>query len=402
MADIKKTTLEDSINYLFILYAFLVPISRAGLSFLTAILFLLWLFSDNFKKRVDFLKSDKTVIYLVAFIALSILSLLWSDNVSSGIEYIRRYWYFLVLFVIASTIQKKFIEYAVSAFLAGMLLSEIISYGVFFELWSFKRATVEFPNPFMNHIQYSMLLAFTSLLLLNKIFYDQNIKLKVLYSLFFLTTTANLFLNSGRTGQVAFALSIFVVGFLNIKNKIMAFFAISTLVISIFYAAYQISPNFKERVHIGMSDINKIIDNKDYCASIGLRVGAWIVGGEIFLDNPILGIGSNGEMDVLKEYISKNHQEMECVKEMPSYHNFYIQTAVHLGIIGLFFYIMIFYNLLRINIRDKFYFNLTALFVTVYSVSSLVENMFHAQFPIAFFALFGGIFIAQNRIENEI
>ncbi|WP_294878120.1 hypothetical protein, partial [Sulfurimonas sp. RIFOXYB12_FULL_35_9] len=161
MADIKKTTLEDSINYLFILYAFLVPISRAGLSFLTAVLFLLWLFSDNFKKRVDFLKSDKTVIYLVAFIALSILSLLWSDNVSSGIEYIRRYWYFLVLFVIASTIQKKFIEYAVSAFLAGMLLSEIISYGVFFELWSFKRATVEFPNPFMNHIQYSMLLAFT-------------------------------------------------------------------------------------------------------------------------------------------------------------------------------------------------------------------------------------------------
>jgi len=107
-------------------------------------------------------------------------------------------------------------------------------------------------------------------------------------------------------------------------------------------------------------------------------------------------------MDVLKEYISKNHQEMECVKEMPSYHNFYIQTAVHLGIIGLFLYIMIFYSLLKINIRDKFYFNLAALFVTVYSVSSLVENMFHAQFPIAFFALFGGIFIAQHRIENEV
>jgi len=402
MADIKKLTFEDSINYLFILYAFLVPISRAGLSFLTAVLFLLWLFSDNFKKRIDFLKSDKTVIYLVAFIALSILSLLWSDNVSSGIEYIRRYWYFLVLLVIASTIQKKFIEYAVSAFLAGMLLSEIISYGVFFELWSFKRATVEFPNPFMNHIQYSMLLAFTSLLLLNKIFYEQNIKLKVLYSLFFLTTTANLFLNSGRTGQVAFALSIFVVGFLNIKNRIMAFFAISILVISIFYAAYQISPNFKERVHSGISDIHKIIYDKNYCTSFGLRAGAWSIGGEIFLDNPILGIGSNGEMDVLKEYISKNHQEMECVKEMPSYHNFYIQTAVHLGIIGLFLYIMIFYSLLKINIRDKFYFNLAALFVTVYSVSSLVENMFHAQFPIAFFALFGGIFIAQHRIENEV
>jgi len=42
------------------------------------------------------------------------------------------------------------------------------------------------------------------------------------------------------------------------------------------------------------------------------------------------------------------------------------------------------------------------IFVSVYSVSSLVENMFHEQFSAALLALFSGIFIAQNRIENEV
>lgn len=402
MTNIKKISLEDLINYLFVVYAFIIPISRAGVSFFTAVLFVLWLFSDNFKNKLLFLKSDKTSLYIVAFIAFSILSLIWSQNVLSGLDYIRRYWYLFILLVIASTMQKKFIEYAVSAFLASMLISEIISYGVFFEIWSFKRATVEFPNPFMNHIQYSMFLAFTSLLLLSKIFYEEHIKLKLLYGVFFLTTTANLFLNSGRTGQAAFIVSIFLVGFLNIKNRVLAFFSILILVATLSFAAYQISPNFNSRVQSGISDINKIIDEKKYCTSFGLRVGAWIIASEIIADNPILGIGTTSEMDALKEYISKNHQDMECVKEMPSYHNFYIQTAVDLGIVGLFLYVMIFYSLLRLKIRDRFYFNLAIIFIAVYSFSSLVENMFHAQIPMAFFALFGGIFIAWQRIENEV
>ncbi|WP_310442328.1 O-antigen ligase family protein [Sulfurimonas sp.] len=398
---LKNITINDYINYIFALYAFLLPISRSAISILSALLFILWLFSNDFKKKIEFIKSNRVILYFLAFVGFSILSLFWSENINSGIYYIRKYWYFLVILVIATTIQKRFIEYGTSAFLMGMLISEILSYGVFFELWHFKYATVDFPNPFMNHVQYSMFLAFTSLLLLNKIFYEQNIKLKIFYTLFFLTTTANLFLNAGRTGQAAFTISIFIVGFLNIKNKILAFFSILILVVSTFYIAYQTSPNFKTRFDIGVSDINKIIENEDYCTSFGLRLGAWSVGGEIFLDNPILGIGVTNEMDSLKDNITKNHTNMECVKDMPSYHNIYVQSAVHLGIIGLFLYLMIFYSILKLKIEDRYYFNLMIIFVSVYSVSSLVETMFHEQFSAALLALFSGIFIAQNRIENE-
>jgi hypothetical protein len=63
---------------------------------------------------------------------------------------------------------------------------------------------------------------------------------------------------------------------------------------------------------------------------------------------------------------------------------------------------MIFYNLLTLNIHDRFYSNLAIVFVSVYAISSLVENMFHEQFPMVFFAFFSGILIAQKRLEDEI
>ena len=390
------------INYLSVIYAFLLPVSRGGISILTALLFISWLFSEDFKSRVGFLKSDRTIFYILAFVGFSLLSLLWSENIPSGIYYIRKYWYFLSIFVIAAVVEKRYLHYMISAFLSGMLLSEIISYGVFFELWSFKNATVDFPNPFMSHIQYSMFLAFTSLLLLSRIFYEKSFKPKIFYTLFFMTTTANLFINAGRTGQSAFALSLFIVGFLHVKNKIIAFLGMSVLLFGILFASYTISPNFKARVDAGASDIQNIISKEDYCSSIGLRLAVWQIGGEIFSKEPLLGIGVTNDMNALKQSIDNEHPNMECAKIMPSYHNFYVQTAVHLGLIGLFSYMMIFYSLLKSGIKDKFYSDLLIIFVSVYSISSLVENMFHEQFPAAFFALFCGIFLAKKRIEHEI
>jgi len=366
------------------------------------LLFVLWFFSDNFKEKINFLKFNKTILYLLAFIAFSLLSLLWSDNVSSGLYYIRKYWYFLPIFVIATTVSKKYINYAISAFLIGMFISEVISYGVFFEIWTFKRASVAFPTPFMNHIQYSVFLAFTALLLLNRLFYTFDLKYKIIYSLYFVSVTANLFMNAGRTGQVAFLVSIFVLLFLNFKNKFIALSATFVLVSSILFISYQISPNFQNRIQAGISDVHLITKKQNYNNSWGLRLGAWINASELISQNPILGTGVNNEMSAMRENIDKKHPKMLCVKKMPSYHNYYIQTTVRLGLIGLILYMMIYYSLIKLDIKNKEDYNLKIVFISVFMISALVENVFHEQFTQAIFALFVGIFLAQNRIEKEL
>ncbi len=402
ISKLQNISIDNYINYLFVLYAFLLPISRGGISILTALLFVLWLFSDNFKSKLEFIKSDKTTMYILAFISFSLLSLLWSNDPLGGLAYIRKYWYLLLIPIIASSVDKRYLVYAISAFLAGMLISETLSYSIFFELIKWKHGSPNDPTPFMNHLQYSMFLTFASLLLLNRFFFEKEIKIKIFYFLYFLVVTSNLFLNGGRTGHLAFAISIFAVGFLNIKNKFLAFFSMLLLASSIFYTAYHVSPVFKNRFDASVTETQNITDKGAFCGSFGSRLGMWIVGGEIFLENPILGVGVIKEIDEMVARVKERHPDKMCIIHLPSYHNMFVQSAVHLGIVGLFLYLMIFYTVLKLKIKNREYHNLMIIFVSVFCVSSLVETMFHEQFSMALFALFVGIFIGLSRMKNEV
>ena len=284
-----------------------------------------------------------------------------------------------------------------------MFISEILSYGIFFELWTTRHGDPSDPTPFMNHLDYSTFLTFTSLLLFNRFFNTHNVKIRIFYFVYFLFVTSNLFLNGGRTGQLAFAVALFVVGFTNIKNKFLAFFFMLFLLITIFYTAYQVSPNFKERSNEAKAELINIKSNDDgqYRGSFGQRLGAWIVGVEIIKDNPIIGVGVSTEMVALQQYIKEDPQlknkDLETVYYIFHYHNEYMQTTVQLGLIGLFLYFFIWYALLKLSIADKNINNLRIIFIVVFLTASNVETIFHNQFPMSLFALFVGIFIHYSK-----
>jgi O-antigen ligase len=401
---------EKAINIIIVIYAFLVPISRAGIVFFSALLILLWFF-NNLKAKVELIKSSTVIKVFILFIIYNIVSLLWSENLIAGLDYIRKYWYFLPMLVIFTSLKQEYIERAIIAFLMGMLISEILSYGIFFELWTLRHGSPDDPTPFMNHLQYSMFLTFTSLLLLNRVFFTQDIKLKLFYFIYFLFVTSNLFLNGGRTGHFAFAVSIFVVGFLNIKNKFVAFFSMLFLVVAIFYTAYQVSPVFQKRFDASTKEVSVIKDDESsssskYCGSFGARLGALIVGWDISKDNIFLGTGVGDAMSTLDEYLQEEkHKDKKCLYNAvvkTNFHNYYMQTLVQLGIIGLFLYLFFFYAVYKLDIKNKKYYNLMVIFLSVYSVSSLVENMFHQQFSMAIASLFIGMLLAISRIEKNV
>jgi len=386
------------INYLIIIYAFLLPISRSGISIITALLFLLWVLDANLKERLHTVFNNKTTQAIVLFFGFSIVSLLWSENKETGFITIITYWYLLPIFIFSTHVKFEELFKIISAFLFGMLISEILSYGIFFELWTLRHGSPMDPTPFMNHLQYAMFLTFASLLLFNRFFFETQLKWRIFYFIYFLTVTSNLFLNGGRTGHFAFAISIFVVGFLNIKNKFLAFFSMLALVSAIFFTAYHVSPVFKIRFDQAQVETSTISNDaaNQYNGSFGQRLGAWVVGIEIFKDHPILGTGTGSEMDALKEKIANQMPEMKMVENIAHYHNNYMAYIVSLGIIGLFLYLNIFYQVLKLDIQNKELSNLKYIFITVFSVASLVEYMFMAQFPLALFGLFVGIFISSS------
>ncbi len=291
--------INKNINYIIVVYSFCIPISRAGISIFSALLFILWFFKRNIKDDLKVIFKNKLILIFVIFVSYSGISLLWSSTLDEGFNYLGRYWFYLPILVIATSLDKKYLGYTITAFLFGMLISEILSYSIFFELINFKNVPSFDPTPFMNHLQYAVFITFTSLYLLNYlIFDDSNIKTKLLGIIFFITVTANLFVNGGRIGYIAFFITIFLVFLVNIKSKFKAIL-ISILTVGIVFSlAYKISPTFKTRLNNSINELAEI-KNGNFHTSFGQRLAMIYMSGEIAKDNLLFGVGIGDEMPVL-------------------------------------------------------------------------------------------------------
>jgi O-antigen ligase len=399
----KQINYNEYINYLIVVYAFTLPLSRAAIVFFSALIPLLWILEGDFQRKFKLLLLSKVLKVIIAFIVFNLLAVLWSDYMLQALEYIQKYWYFLPMFVIFTSIKKEYISKTLSAFILGMFVSEVISYGIYFEWWQFKNTLPENPSPFMHHIEYSVFLAFTALVLLGRIFNEENIKYTLLYIFFFATVSGNLFLTAGRTGQIAFILGLFVLAMLSFKNKLKAFFVsiiLSALVLGI---AFNVSTTFYERIMTGKESLVNVVEKKDYCSSWGSRVGVWIVAEDIMLEHPILGVGVSDNMTEFHNLLSANHPEMECIQgHLMHMHNQYIQVFTQMGLIGLVIFLGIFYAIIKLPIKDVEYRNIQYVYVVIVLFAFVSEVLYHRQFSMALFALIIGLLLAQNKVENEI
>jgi len=390
------------LNYTIVAYALVLPISRAGVSFFTAFVVLLWVIEGDFKYKASLLIKNKVIIAIMLFLGINILSLLWTNDMSSSVDYIRRYWYLLPIMVLYTSVKKEFIPTILSAFIIGMFVSEVISYGVYFDLWDFKHATKNNISPFMHHIEYSSFLAFTALILLSRIFSVEDIKLKILYSFFFVTMSGNLFLTAGRTGQIALILGLYVLALISFKNKFKAVFISTVLTVLLVTAAYNYSTTFHNRVYDAIDSTINVIQSKDYCSSWGSRVGAYITAQDIVVEHPILGAGISDNMDSFRHIVDQNYPYMKCIKALQHMHNQYLQVLTQLGFVGLFFFLFIFYNLGSVKLDSREFSTMKYLYLTVLTMAFIAEVLFHRAFSLALFSLVTGLLLAQNRVENEV
>lgn len=403
-----KINFEKSYFYFTIILAFLLPITKAGISLFIILLALLWFIEGDFKRKYQEIKSSKLLIAFLIFFSFSLLSVLWSNNLETALHIARKNTYFIIIFILATSLKKEHIQPIITSFLYAMFLSELVTYGVFFELWTFWHATPTYLSPIMHHIDYSVYLAFSAILLLNRIFSNRyTLKQKIFFGIFFLTVTGNLFLSIGRTGQVSFIGAIVVMSFIHFKISFKSILLSLVLICSILTSAYSLSDSFKQRVHQGYSDIQKIT-HLDFDNSLGVRAAFWITTYSIVKENPLFGIG-------LGDYIDET---AKLAKE-PEYsyfgdyafafltryhpHNQYLLIALQMGLTGLVLFFYIIYTLLKQKIDDPEVKELSILFSTVFFISCLSEPLLIKQFPLSLFILFMGIFaiFSITKVENK-
>lgn len=391
------------INYFFICLAFVLPLSRAGISFFSFLLVIAILFDRSIKVRFQNMISNNIIKAVLIFIGFNFLSLFWveSKNIYDALDYILKYCYFFSIFVALVYVKKEYIYKIISAFIFGLFISELISYSIFFELITYNNVSPLNPTPFMSHLDYSIFLAFGSLLLLSRFIYEKERKYKILYGFFFLSITINLFIIGGRTGQLAFFITLLVLFFGIFENKLKAMVLSLSVGIIIFSSAYAMSELFHSRVHLAVKDIQKVIDSNDYDSSWGKRVGAIIIATEITKENPIFGIGISDNMEFLRNSISNNSPELMHMIGYAHFHNQYLQILTQTGFIGLIIFLNIFYQIYKLKFNNNEFNVIKIILPTIFLVGFIGEPFLHKQFTMVLFAVFVGLLVAKNRIENE-
>jgi len=401
----KKINFGKTYYYFTLIFAFILPLSRAGVSAFIILLPIVWLFEGNYKQKWLKIEKEKSLLFLLLFMFVSLLSLLWTQNIEEAYGPLRLLLYFFSAFVIATSLDNKHIYSIITAFLYGMFISEIIAYGVYFELWHFKNATPQDPSPFMIHIEYSVFLAFTSILLLDRLVSKRyNFKEKIFIAIFFTTVTGNLFLSIGRTGQVALIAAIIVMSIIHFRLSLKTLFLSCAVLIAIYGLAYFISPNFQKRVITTQHDITKIVD-ANYNGSWGIRVLFWKTTANILQQHPF-GVGIGDFKDATKAELENKKYETLISADTKKFmshmhpHNEYLLILLESGLLGITAFFTFLFYFIRLKIKDGELKELSLLFITIYMTSFLAEPLLIKQFTLALFSLFLGLFIVAKSSKT--
>jgi O-antigen ligase len=338
---------------LLISLAFLLPLTVSGANSIIVIICFVWLFSGDYKAKYNQIMSSKLMIASIVFYCLHVIGMLWTEDLQWGLHILHKMWYFLLLFpILFNIVQRKYINYYLSAFLLAIALTEIASYLVWFELVEpFKNASVKNPTPFMSHISYNPILAFAIYLVLHEIFFNKKLTNLVFsfYSFFAISMTINMFITGGRAGQVAFFLMLSILIFqIFDKQRIKSLLVILIMIPSIFFTAYQFSDFFKLRVDSAITEALSYSD--ETYSSIGLRIYFSKNSFEVIKQNPIIGIGTG---DFPSEYKKINQINTPQIPNTTNPHNMYTLIAMELGVIGLISMMSIFYYQIKLSFNSS-------------------------------------------------
>ena len=279
-----RNLLQIVLFFLILLFCFFVSFNPSIGKTLINNMFYVWLLTLNFKNIFYYLKSNKIFLLIVVFFVWISFSTFITPT-TNYYNYDNFVKYFLLpILIISTSIKTEYIRYLIISFIGGMFINELISYGIYFELIKEKflgfsiNGNKSNPVPFLtSHIEYTQFLSLTAIMSLFAIFKLNNKFIRLILIVFLITMVTNLFLTTGRTGQFTLLMTSIFLIIIYFKNNIKyIFYSFLTLSI-VFILGFNFSSNVNTRLKQGFNDIEKVIKEKDYNTSWGIRLTSYII-----------------------------------------------------------------------------------------------------------------------------
>ncbi len=401
-----KIDFEKIYYGLSLLLAFAAPLSWKVSRVIMVLIIVMRFIQPDYKSFFEKIKTSKFLIVLLLFLSYQLLSMLWSQtSYAQSHAYFEGYLLWFAIPIIALSLKQEYVRHVITAFLLAMAISEFTAYGMYFSFWTIHGHGAEYPSPFMHHTAYSIFMAFTAMILLNRLYSTlYTLKEKLIMGIFFLTVSGNLFISQGRSGQLAFAVAILVAGILHFKLRLKTLFLSILVIGTLFTFAYQFSPMFQKRVALGIQDVEKI-QQGNLSSSWGIRVAYIILGTDIIKDNPLIGVGLEDASASAKKYLDHDIYRFPAYFKqlLPTmhFHNQYLMTTIQTGFIGLMLFFILFYYFFKLPIKDEELKRLSILFATIFLVGFTTDVYMTSGDTRTLFILFIALFTAASLDNNN-
>jgi O-antigen ligase len=392
--------LNLSINYLLVTLALLLPTYRKAVSVVAPLLVILWLFDGPLREKYEAIRKSRLLAGVLLFILLNLVSLLWSANPQEGFEYVSKYRYMLLVIVVATSLRQRFLLPLLMAFLGGIAISLVWSYGIYLRLLPYDGSYPINPAPTMSHLDYSIFLAFAALLALNIVVKRPLPKpLRALGLGFFAFVGIGLLINLGRSGQLAFFGTLLIVLplYANGRPALRLLYSAVAVILTL-NIVYATVPIFTSRVDAAITDVTVALLDQNFDSSMGERIASMIVSAAIFEQHPLLGTGAGDNMVEFRRLLETRFQYLEDeVAWYPHMHNQYLQTVTEIGLVGLLVLLNLFVQLLRVRPPSPELRSLAIILASVFLLGFVGDPFFHKQLPLNLFSLMAGVVAAEGR-----
>jgi O-antigen ligase len=358
-----RNSIDDINSYLLMLTAFFLPLTVFGGNFFAVLIFLLWIIKADFKSDFHQLKNNKLIIAVFLYLLVHVIALLWTADMEFGLYTLRKQLKFLFIPIFMLFVKREHVKYYIFSFLLSMSLSEVWSYGIWFELLPlYGGATLEDPIPLMSHANYTPFLTIAIYFLSYYVLFDNSIsKLKrITYSFFIITMSINMFITGGRAGQVMYFAMLVITVFQYFSGKLLKASLVSLIILLLtFSTAYSTSKIFKYRVDVAISQFTNYKEflkstpnpGEEFVgSSVGERMVFAVSSWEIFTEHPIFGVGTGDFKNEFAKKLSINAPYIEIV-ENP--HNMYSLILAQFGLLGLVALLYIFYIQIKIATKSN-------------------------------------------------
>lgn len=373
----------------------------------------IWLFSLDYKQLLDTIRNSIILKLIIAFTAWITLTIVLSSDPSSMFSgNFKKYltYYFLPILVISTSIKKEHIPHIIKAFIVGMLLNEIISYGMHFNLikndfFGFElTGDSQNPVPFLgSHIEYTTFLAFTITASFFTISQSKNVYTKILLAIFIVSMTTNMFITNGRTGQFILIASSLILMLIYLRHNIKLMLAGTGLLFLTFFLGYNISENVHTRANQAVADIHKLIDKKDFNSSWGIRLSTYIIIPQIIEKQPWYGYGYNAvDKEVQKIHIENFGKNTVFERQYGQLHNTFINILAGTGFIGLGLFLLLLYKSFTLHIDSPYLSFIRHAFLLTLIFNGFSSTLFWQREVLLLSSIFLSIIIVlTKKVKND-